>query len=741
MKSTRFTSAVLLCITIPALWHPCRAAHVGKTKSAEPQVTWSGQIALIVYHNCTTCHHPGGGGPFGLLTYADARRRGPQMLQVTQSRFMPPWLPAPGYGDFADARRLSDRDVELIKRWVDSDMPEGYRDAAPAPPHYDATWQMGKPDLILTVERPFTLAASGTDVFRNFILPYPLAQTHYIRAMEILPSVPSIVHHANVLIDRTASFRRLHPNDWKDGIPGMELEVDAGNSFDPDSHFLFWKPDTPVLAERDGMPWRLDPGNDLVLNMHLKPSGKPETISVQVGLYFTSQPATLHPMLLQLEDDRDLDIPAGDPNFVVQDELKLPIDVEVLGIYPHAHYLGKVLEGWAILPNASRKWLIRIPNWDIDRQSIYEYREPVFLPRGSVVHMRYVYDNSTDNVHNPNDPPIRVRAGNRTVDEMAHLWIQVLPVNVLKGSPDPRLVLEQAWMEHRLAKNPGDFIALYNLASALAGLGSYSEAAADYRKLLAVHPDDARTLNSLGAALENAGDLPAAEGAYEEAIAVAPGACDVRLNLAGLYVKRSQFAPAEEEFRTMLHQCPGDAEAYSGLGVALISEGDLAAAQGEFERALELDPENFSALYQMGQMAVESGEAERAVSLLQSALKQRPDDLDTRERLAMAFAQSGRSDEALAQLHEALQQAPDDAVLHALLSQLLASKGQLQEAIEEQNAALRLQPKDADGWNNLGVLQARTGNTAAARADFQHALALAPNHAQARTNLALLPRQ
>ena len=586
---------------LPHLDREANAAEAAATPAAPaPDVTWSGQIAPIVYRNCTTCHHPGGAGPFSLLTYQDARRRGPQMVQVTQSHFMPPWLPAPGYGDFADARRISDEQVALIRKWVEAGMPEGNPAEAPPPPHYDATWQMGKPDLILTIERPYTLAASGTDVFRNFILPYPLAQTHFIRAMEILPTVPQVVHHANVLIDRTASFRSLHPADWEDGIPGMELEVDAGNSFDPDSHFLFWKPDTPVLAEPEGMPWRLDPGNDLILNMHLKPSGKPETIAAQIGLYFTAQPATEHPMLLQLEDDRDLDIPAGDRNFVVQDELKLPIDVDVLGIYPHAHYLGRELEGWAILPNAEKKWLIRIPNWDIDRQSIYRYREPVFLPRGSVLHMRYVYDNSEENVHNPNHPPIRVRAGNRTVDEMAHLWIQVLPVNVPKSGPDPRLLLEQAWMEHRLSKDPGDFIAQYNLASALAGLGRYAEAASAYRRLLVAHPGDVRTLNSLGAALENADNFEGAAEAYTQAIGLSPNSCDARFNLAGLELKRSLFSQAEEQFRTMLGQCPEDAGTHSGLGVALAGEGDSAGAEAEFQRALELDPEEF-------QRAISSG--------------------------------------------------------------------------------------------------------------------------------------
>jgi len=735
----RFLRCITLVLFFCVLFSRLHPRHT--MRAAEARVTWSGQIAGIVYQNCTTCHHPGGSGPFSLLTFREAFRRGPQMMQATQSRFMPPWLPSPGYGEFAGARRLSDEQVTLIRKWVESGMEEGDVSAAPPAPHYDATWQLGKPDLILSIKRPYMLAASGSDVFRNFVLPYPLAQTHYIRAMEILPSAPQVVHHANVLIDRTASFRRRHPTDWEDGVPGMELELDAGNSFEPDSHFLFWKPDTPVLEEPEGMPWRLDAGNDLILNMHLKPSGKPETISAQIGLYFTSQPATKHPMLLQLEDDRDLDIPAGDRNFVVQDEMKLPVDVNVFGIYPHAHYLGKELDGWAILPNGRKKWLIRIANWDIDRQSVYRYRDPIFLPRGTVLHMHYVYDNSAENIHNPNTPPIRVRAGNRSVDEMAHLWIQVLPVNVPKGGPDPRLLLEEAWMEHRVDENPGDTIAMYNLASALAGLGHYSEAAAEYRKLLAAHPGDARTLNSLGAALENAGDGRGAEEAFEQAITAGTDTCDAQFNLAGLELKQSEFSRAETQFRTMLGQCPGDAETHSGLGVALDGEGDSQSAEAEFERALELDPSSFTALYHLGEMAIEQSPPERAVDLLEKASAERPDDVDTRERLALALAQSGRQGDALTQLRAAVQLKPNDANLHALLAQVLAGTGELQQAIEEQDQALHLQPNDADGWNNLGVLEARTGKTAAARADFQRALQLAPNHAQARANLARLPRQ
>ncbi len=399
------------------------------TAAKEPSPTWSRQIAPILYKNCTTCHHPGGAGPFSLLTYDDARRWSAQILTVTQSRYMPPWLPEPGYGDFADSRRLSDHDLAEIKRWVNANMPQGIAAEAPSAPEYNSEWQLGPPDLVLTAPQSFTVPADGQDLFRNFIYPVNVTRTRYIRAVEILPGNARVVHHANILIDRTAELRRLYPGDWRAGIPGMELEIGSGDRFDPDSHFLFWKPDTPAVVEPPGMPWRIDPGNDLILNTHLKPTGRVETVQPHIGLYFTDSPPTRAPMLLQLEHDAALNIPAGDSHFVVEDQLRLPIAVYALGIYPHAHYLGKQLEAWSIAPDGKRTPLILIKDWDIDRQSVYSYRKPVLLPAGSVLHMRYVYDNSAANPRNPANPPVRVRNGNRSTDEMGHLWLQVLPVH------------------------------------------------------------------------------------------------------------------------------------------------------------------------------------------------------------------------------------------------------------------------------------------------------------------------
>jgi Flp pilus assembly protein TadD len=493
------------------------------------------------------------------------------------------------------------------------------------------------------------------------------------------------------------------------------------------------------------MPWRLDPGNDLILNIHLKPSGKPETIDAQIGLYFTNDAPTKQPMLLALERDDELDIPAGDANFVVEDSLTLPVDVDVLGIYPHAHYLGKDMQGWAMLPNGEKKWLIWIRGWDIDRQSVYRYKEPLLLPKGTVLHMRYTYDNSAANPHNPHVPPVRVRAGNRSVDEMAHMWLQVLPVNAPANGPDPRLLLEEAWMRSRLEKLPNDQIDQYNLASALAGQGKYAEAITEYQKVLKGDAKNARALTALGAAEEGAGQPDQAEASYKSAIGLATKGdavgCDARFDLARLGVRRAEYADAEKQFHELLDDCPEDAESRSGLGAALLGEGRSDDAANEFHRALELDPSDFTALYNLGAMDADGGKADEAIPRLEAALKSWPGSTDAHEKLAAAYAQKGRMNDGLAQLRAAAALAPNDAEIHSSLAQLLDAAGQSEEAFTEQKRALQLNPKDADGWNNLGVMLARGKQNAAARSAFERALQAQPDHAQAKANLARLAGQ
>ena len=243
----------------------------------------------------------------------------------------------------------------------------------------------------------------GRDIYWNFIFTPNLTARRWVRAVEIRPGQPRVVHHANLLVDRAGSAHLQETAPGK-GFPGMDLVI-SRSPFDPDGNFLFWKPGGAPHIEPDGFAWRLDPGNELVLNMHLQPSGKPEQVRPSIGLYFTDQPQTKFPLLVQLENDKALDIPAGARDFPIADDFRLPLDADVLAVYPHAHYLGKLLEAWATLPDGSRKWLVRIPDWDpTGKRSIY-YREPVFLPKDSVIHMRYHYDNSAANARNPNHPP------------------------------------------------------------------------------------------------------------------------------------------------------------------------------------------------------------------------------------------------------------------------------------------------------------------------------------------------
>ena len=163
------------------------------------------------------------------------------------------------------------------------------------------------------------------------------------------------------------------------------------------------------------------------LNMHLRPSGKPEEVRPSIGLYFTDKAPTRFPMLLQLEHDGALDIPPGETSFTVTDQLELPVDVTLLAVYPHAHYLGREVQGTARLPDGTTRWLVHITDWDLNWQAVYHLQEPMFLPKETVVWMEWTYDNSSANVRNPHSPPERVRNGDRASDEMGRLWLRVLP--------------------------------------------------------------------------------------------------------------------------------------------------------------------------------------------------------------------------------------------------------------------------------------------------------------------------
>jgi tetratricopeptide (TPR) repeat protein len=612
------------------------------TAKAPPAVTFNEQIAPIIYQNCSTCHRPGETGPFSLLSYSDVKKHAEQIADVTKRRYMPPWLPEAGYGDFAEERRLSDEQIAIIQEWVKQGELEGPTANAPQPPRFNSEWQLGPPDMVVKVAKPYQLYADGPEVFWNFVIPVPLKTPRWVKAIEVRPGASRVFHHANAIIDRSGSALRQEKTPGA-GFPGMDLTIEDEDRFDPDSHFLSWKPGSLPVVEPDGMAWRADPGMNLVLNVHLRPSGKVETVSPSIGLYFTDEPQTKFPMLVQLEHDSAINIPAGDKDFVVTDEFRCPLDLKVLAIYPHAHYLGKLLQGYATLPDGTKKWLVRIPDWDLNWQGVYRLKTPLELPKDTVIKMEYHYDNSATNVRNPNNPPQRVIEGNQATNEMGHLWLQVLPDDPADHRPE----LQEALSRHRLEKYPGDFSANYILGDLMLNRDKAEDAIPYFEKASLALPDSALAASELGVALVQAQKIPEAVEQFKRALALDPNYADARYNLASVEAQNGDWEAAAKDYKEVIAERADNVKASQHLGEVLFLWGD------DLKKA---------------------GKTEEAVTRYREALVYRADDPELHTSLGIALAELARNSEARAEFQSALRIDPNFQEAKQALTTLQSKK-------------------------------------------------------------------
>jgi mono/diheme cytochrome c family protein len=380
------------------------------------------QVAPILHAQCAGCHNPQGGAPFNLLTYEDAKQWSGQILEVTQSRYMPPWLPAPGKGDFAGERRLSDAELAAIRAWVGAGAP-GQDGAASPPEAQTPEWTLGKPDAVLTLEEPVVVAGNGQDVFTTLVVPVH-GEAHRLRAIQIRPSDPQAVRSVWLSFDESGKSQQTE--GWKQGIAGMEAPVADSRST---SGLVFWSPGSQVLKPRPGESWTLKPGSDLLLTTHLKTTGKKVALQFQLGLYYQTGAATGagRAYLLRLTHRGSIDIPAGASSLTLEDSYTLPQAAAVTAIYPRAHFLARTFDAYATTPSGKQVWLLSIPKWDVDWVEAYQYRHPVALPKGAVIHWKVGYDNSAENPHNPSDPPAAVHGGTGTKDEADALVLEMQP--------------------------------------------------------------------------------------------------------------------------------------------------------------------------------------------------------------------------------------------------------------------------------------------------------------------------
>jgi tetratricopeptide (TPR) repeat protein len=628
----------------------------GIRDSSAPQnatVTFNRDIAPIVFRNCTVCHRPGEAAPFSLLAYAEAKKRAGLIAALTTSRDMPPWLPERGRVEFLGERGLDDDEIALIRLWVEQGAVEGDPADLPPLPEFTQGWQLGEPDLILTMEDAFSVPAEGVDVYRNFVLPIAVSTPRWVKAVELRPGNRRVVHHAVMQVDRSRSSRRRDEEDAGPGFSGMDL---AGSEA-PGGQSLGWTPGKlPIVDER--LAWRLEPGSDMVLQLHMLPSGKPEQVVPKIGLYFTDQPPAEQAFSLLMRND-NIDIPAGDSDYVIEDSLTLPVAVETLGIYPHAHYLGKSIEAYATLPDGRKQWLINIPKWDFNWQDDYRYSQPLHLPAGTRIQMRFVYDNTSANALNPHDPPQRVRFGNRSTDEMATLTIQVIPERA-----EDKPLLREALMRARLEKNPDNWFAHNLLSSALKAQGRLDEALSHSHEAIRLHPGHPQLRYNLGNTLLALGRLEEAVQSYRRALAIEPDHPKANNNLAVAFQQMGDLESAVQHYREQLTLSPMDARAHANLGTALFEQGRRQAADEAFGRALELDPGWLSALEGRGDVARARGRLEDAERRYQQVLGVQPASPGANYGLGAIRLAQGAPEVAMVHLRKAVE--GDDAYIGVL---------------------------------------------------------------------------
>lgn len=603
--------------------------------------TFSRDVAPVIFARCTGCHRPNGSAPFSLLTYTEVRARARQIAGVVKNRIMPPWKPEPGSGEFLDSRRLNDREVELIGRWVDQGAPEGDAADLPPRPHWTDGWQLGEPDLIVTMPEPYTLPAGGPDVFRNFVMPVASTTRRYIRAWEFRPGNTSVVHHAVMGFDVTRAARRLDDLEPGPGYSGLV----PFSVRDPEGYFLGWTPGQrqPQTAV-DRSAWTLDAGSDLVVTMHLRPSGRQETVQAQLGLYFSPAPPAERPVMLRL-GRQSLDIPAGDSQYTITDSYTLPVDVLVQSVYPHAHNLATRMKGLATLPDGTKRSLIYIKEWDFDWQDVYRYTTPISLPAGSTLQMEYVYDNSTENPRNPHRPPERVRYGPSSSDEMGDLWVQVVP-------RDPA-----DW--ERLTTGFGRKL----LPETLAGL----------EMMLTGDPDNVGLHNQAALMYEETGDLVRAAHHLAESLRIDPRSPAAHSNLGASLLKSGKTEEARAQLLEALRLDPDHAGAHYNLGTLLERSGKLQEAESHFRETIRIDPDHYAARANLGIVLQLQGRVKEAVGQYREALRINPAYAEAYQLLGLAFKSEGRTEEAIEQYRQAIRAKPDWEVPLIDLAWILAT--------------------------------------------------------------------
>lgn len=377
--------------------------HPASASAATANLTYYNQISRILSQNCVECHRTNGLAPFSLETLADVNEHAGMIKKQVSRGAMPPWFAAPeeaGHpSPWANDSSLSARDKADLLAWMESNRPAGNPAEAPLPRHFPKEWAIGEPDAVFQIPQAITVKAEGVMPYQNVTVPTNFSEDRWVNAYEVLPTDRSVVHH--VIVRVTLPGEKGRGRESAEDREGLWAAYVPGNS-------------SRILPE--GFAKKLPAGATLHFQIHYTPKGKETQDRLKIGLKFTDQAPRYIVHVSSVAQPR-INIPPNDANHVETASRPVPFDMMVTGFMPHMHVRGKSFRYDLTTPDGKSQTLLDVPHYDFNWQLQYRLSKPLLVPRGSVVKITAVYDNSSGNPANP-DPNKNVRWGQQTTDEM-----------------------------------------------------------------------------------------------------------------------------------------------------------------------------------------------------------------------------------------------------------------------------------------------------------------------------------
>lgn len=379
--------------------------------------TFTRDVAPILEKNCQVCHRPGEAGPFSMLTYEEARPWAAAIRQAVKTRKMPPWFADAHYGKFSNATALTQEEIDTIAAWVEAGAPKGDPKDMPPPANFLEGWQIGKPDLVFELPRPFEVPASGVIDYQHVIVPTGFTKDTWVQAAEVRPTDRAVVHHI-------IAFIREPKSNWFKGqkageffiAPQVKTKEEPDTSALPSDFLVGYAPGQPAEILRPGQAKLIKAGSDIIFQVHYTPNGKPISDRTKLGLVLAKEPPRERVLTLSATNGT-FKIPPGDPNYRVDATFEVRTPVKLSGLHPHMHGRGKDFLYRVVYPNGESRVLLSVPHYNWHWQNWYNLEEPVLLPKGAKIECTAHFDNSPNNPDNA-DPTKEVAWGEQSWDEM-----------------------------------------------------------------------------------------------------------------------------------------------------------------------------------------------------------------------------------------------------------------------------------------------------------------------------------